>query len=82
MRVIVKQKVQREVLEPVELDLIEKWVMKVWQGQNKLEEKTFRTEPSKQDIAEVLFKYRNKKNVEATVHHKYKLIEGVTWEDM
>lgn len=82
MRVVIKQKVKREVIEPKEMDLIEKWVLRIWQGTTKLEEKIYRQEPSEQEIAEVLYRYRDKKGCEATLNRKFKLVDAVYWDDL
>lgn len=82
MRVVLKQKVKKEVIEHKEMDLIEKWVLRVWQGSTKLEERTYRSEPSSQEIAEVLYKYRDKKGCEATLNKKFKLLDAIYWDEL
>lgn len=82
MRVYLKEKVKKEVIEHKEMDLIEKWVLRVWQGNTKLEERTYRKEPNSQEIAEVLYRYKNKKDCEATLIKKFKLVDAISWDEL
>lgn len=81
MKVVLAQKVQREVVEPVEMELREKWIIKIWQGTKKIDEKIAYTEPTNQTIAEILYYYRNKKDCKITVTKVYSLIEGAYWDE-